>query len=406
MHPVFNISAFHRSKTQTMSVSENFVLPGLKQQIEAEPQEMSKFIDDEAGCDSSDGEEEDIDNPEESEACYIEDFDVCVKGVFGDQSEDYSEARDWEKFKEIASKYAVAAEEPIVPYTYAICWQFATWLQLKGKEVNPNLWESMDVFKVNNKSLFEQGKLDRWPTNKRSKSQKGGSNKRRKTAFNFARTSKVIDSDSEEEIEEEGVVASEFLKAQKLPAELQCALQEAAKAKDLNAIKSEKFKGEFLFDENTLKSVLSAVAIRFLRDEYKPRRNTSRGRSPVVVVDDDPVEFDVDERVSWSEHVIPRDDLVMAIENADDYAQILRRLGCSDGTAEEAVNKITMKCGARAHSKARRSGNKIPKDEEEKSIYLTKDLPSMREIFKAVLKAFKINGIEPIEEEEEYGYKA
>ena len=392
-----------------MSISENFVMPEATKESKREsPQEtMSKFIDDEAGCDDSD-EEEEPENPEESESCYIEDFAVCVDGVFGEQKRDFSAAQDWGAFKEIVSKYATVAEEPIVPYTYAICWQFATWLQANGEGVDPNLWESMDVFKVNKKSLFAQGKLERWPTKKRKSLKEGnGSTKRRKT-FNFARTSNVIDSESEEEIEEEGVVASEFLKTQKLPLGLQQTLQEAAKAKEPSAIKSEKFKGQFLFDEKTLKAVLGPIAIRFLRDEYKPPRQVSRGRSrgrsPAnTVVDDEPAEFDVDDRVSWSEHVIPRDDLIMAIENSNEYSQILRRLGCSDGTAEEAVNKLTMKCGARAHSKARRAGVRIAKDEEDKSVYLKKDLPGMKEIFVAVLKAFKITGIGPIEEEQEYG---
>lgn len=394
-----------------MSVSENFVMPQTKHARKQQPQEMDSLFEEEAGCNSDDSgsDEEEPDNPEESESCYIEDFAVCVEGVFGPQSGDISGARDWKGFKKIVEKNLSVAEEPIVPYTYAICWQFATWLKSKGEKVDPNLWESMDIFKINNKCLFAQGKLERWPTKKRLiKSSKGASSKRRKTAFNFARTSTVIDSDSEsdEEIEEEGIVPSEFLKAQKLPLELQRGLQEAAKAKEPSASKSEKFKGQFLFDESTLKNVLGAVSIRFLRDDYKPKpRQASRGRSPPIVIEDEPADFDVDDRVSWSEHVIPRDDLVTAIENADDYSQILRRLGCSDGTAEDAVNKITMKCGARAHAKARRSGGRIPKDDEDKSLYLKKDLPMMREIFKAVLKAFKIQGIEPIEEEEqEYGY--
>jgi hypothetical protein len=177
-------------------------------------------------------------------------------------------------------------------------------------------------------------------------------------------------------------------------------LQEEALSKEPKAEKSSRFPGQFLFDEETLKSVLHATALKFLRDDFKTRpRAVSRGRSPPPAADDEVIDFDVDDRVTWSEHVIPRDDLIHAIESDDDYDKILRRLGCSDGTAEDAVNKLTMKCGARAHAKARKMGKRIPKDEEEKSIYLRKDLDMMKEVFQDILRINKIRGIEPIEDE-------
>lgn len=388
------------------AVSESFNMPGalLQDDESLSSDDEEKHLDDDSSSmegptpkkrkivvdsdDEDDCEEDDYGSKEYTKEQYEGDYPNVVAGVFKKTGQ--TDGQNWSVFKKELDKIVThgkidMAQHALPVYMHIICNQYA-----KAKGIASGAqWETMNSMKP----LYKEGLLKKL-------------GKKQAPRFDFSRSEDPDDCESEYVTTKVYIEKMGLQKFKGLDLVLQGLL-------DKPSLEYSKKTPAFKLFANTdgFDAVLPQACFAWMKKnkgssaspraaETAPARVTSTTSMETLkhlqIPDEElpePEETEWGPRIWWKSHIIDDDKLEALIEEHPNQNWIYRVLSTRDflvDNARDAVNQVAKNCGGKMWKKRMRQKIEIPRDEDNKSVYLMKDREDMWRIFTDQLKILKI----------------
>lgn len=342
-------------------------------------------------------EEDEAEDEDYTKDRYDADYSNVMSGVF--KKSGITEGKNWSGFKKELDKIVLAGkidmkEDQFPVYMHIMCRQYAKATGLTSGKA----WETMDSMKP----LYKKGLLKKL----------GGAGKSKASGFNFSCSQPAEDDESE------FVTTKSYIETVGLSgfSGLDMILQGLiSKPSHEMSKKSPGFK--LYADIDGFSQHMPEAALSWMKknksgggrssptaqSSYSAPRpvalttsTSSETLDSLRIPDDElpePEQTEWGQRIWWKSHIINEEPLQMIIEDHINKDYIFRRLSSRDflvDNAQDAVNQIAKNCGGKMWKKRNRQKIKIPRDEDNKSVYVMGDRDDMWMIYTDQLKLLKI----------------